>query len=453
MKKDSPQIALFGIFGVGNFGNEASLAAMLTQLRQRCPEAELLCICTHPPAVARKHGIRALGIRTPELTVTHPLLRRMKRRLAGVAWRLGLLHAVRAARALWHTRKVDLLLFPGTGLLDDFATDPWMWPYDLLVWTAAAKLNGAKVVAVSIGAGPIRHPVSRRFMKLAARLCDYRSFRSENSRKFLTSLGIDTGSDKIFPDLAFSLALPREQVSRERDRERITVAVGIMAYFGWGNDHRAGHTVYERYVEAMAAFLLWLTQSGCAALLVIGEETDQEAVDDVLQILEQAEGRVLCDVVAGPMASQDELALILDRVDVVVAARFHNVVCALMQGKPTISLGYSNKNDLLMEEFGLGSFCQHIEKLDLDRLKQQFEELLRDEMVHRARIAAKAAEYRSLLDRQFEILEETACRSSVSRKASGKPRARVPQAKDLLARGDGTQPPAISTNRPAMKRR
>src|SRR3712207_8323203 len=36
------------------------------------------------------------------------------------------------------------------------------------------------------------------------------------------------------------------------------------------------------------------------------------------------------------------------------------------------SLGYARKNDVLLADMGLDAFCQHVEELDLDRLKAQF---------------------------------------------------------------------------------
>ncbi|MGZ8999043.1 MAG: hypothetical protein ACXW2T_09320, partial [Allosphingosinicella sp.] len=58
--------------------------------------------------------------------------------------------------------------------------------------------------------------------------------------------------------------------------------------------------------------------------------------------------------------------------DVVVATRFHNVVSALIQGRPILSIGYATKNDVLLAEAGMGELCQHIEHLELELLKDQF---------------------------------------------------------------------------------
>ena len=78
------------------------------------------------------------------------------------------------------------------------------------------------------------------------------------------------------------------------------------------------------------------------------------------------------------MSSLHDLMRQIAETDVVVATRYHNVVCALKLGKPTVSLGYAEKNDVLMAEMGLGRFCQHVERLDLDLLIEQFTQLVAD---------------------------------------------------------------------------
>ena len=72
---------------------------------------------------------------------------------------------------------------------------------------------------------------------------------------------------------------------------------------------------------------------------------------------------------------QDDVWTRSTAADLVVATRFHNIVSALKLGKPSISIGYAEKNDVLMAAMGLGDFCQHIERLSLDRLMRQLSTL------------------------------------------------------------------------------
>ena len=59
------------------------------------------------------------------------------------------------------------------------------------------------------------------------------------------------------------------------------------------------------------------------------------------------------------------------RAEVVVASRFHNIICALMTRRPTVSLGYAGKNERLLTEFGQGGRAQPMESFDVDLLLDQ----------------------------------------------------------------------------------
>ena len=87
--------------------------------------------------------------------------------------------------ACWRVRKVDIMIIPGTGILDDFGERPLGMPFDIFKWCLAARIAGARIAFVSIGAGPIGHPLSRWLMTAAARLAHYRSYRDAISRDFM----------------------------------------------------------------------------------------------------------------------------------------------------------------------------------------------------------------------------------------------------------------------------
>ncbi|MBU6459245.1 MAG: hypothetical protein KGQ48_17180, partial [Bradyrhizobium sp.] len=42
------RICLFGMFGGGNFGNDASLESFLLFIREARPDAEVACVCVDP---------------------------------------------------------------------------------------------------------------------------------------------------------------------------------------------------------------------------------------------------------------------------------------------------------------------------------------------------------------------------------------------------------------------
>jgi polysaccharide pyruvyl transferase WcaK-like protein len=106
-------------------------------------------------------------------------------------------------------------------------------------------------------------------------------------------------------------------------------------------------------------------------------------------------------VTAGRIESIGDLSTEIAQTDVVVATRYHNVVCALMLGRPVISLGYAQKNDFLLSDMGLQAYCQHVETFTVAKLIQQFEALSAELEAASARIQAVNLRFRQQLDEQY----------------------------------------------------
>lgn len=358
------KIVLFGQFGCGNTGNDGSLAAMADLLRDAQPDAEIVCACPNPSAVQTDLGIPAIATSRPVMTGKVGML--LDRLLLGVPRRI--VHLVDPVRQL---RGADMLLVPGTGFLDDFQEVPRGWPLMILRWCLAARLVGARLAFVGIGAGPIRHPLSRFFMTTAARLCHYRSYRDTPSRDFMAALGIGRHRDEVCPDLAFALSPPP---SRPRPvRPALSVGVGVMSYSGWVNRGPDSEEIYDLYMSKIVSFVGWLLEKGHDVRLLTGDIMDQRAVWHALERLQATIAPELSSaLIVEPTATLFELMRQIALTDLVVASRFHNVVCAIKLRKPVISLGYAEKNEALLRQIGLEGFSQHIEHFDPELLKQQF---------------------------------------------------------------------------------
>ena len=383
------RIGLFGNFGSGNLGNEGSLEAMLLFLRKAHPEADLVCICADPDAAGKQHGVETLPIRAPR-TANGGKLGKV---LARVRDHIGVFRNVRS---------LDALLIPGTGILDDFGERPIGFPYSLFLVCLMAKLRGIPVAFVSTGAGPIHHPLSRWLMKSAAGMAAYRSYRDVISKEFMESIGFDASHDPIYPDLAFRLPDP---ASTERPRERaLTIGIGVMAYYGWSGDAESNAAIYQLYMKKLAVFAIWLLNSGYQVRILIGDVLDHSAVQDLTQAIAAGTGRQPEELVAKDPQSLNDVMDEISGLDVVVATRFHNILCALKVGKPTISLGYARKNDVLMEAMGLGDFCQHIERFDGEVLIRQFNSLIEQRTAYEKIIKANSANLRHQLEQQEQFL-------------------------------------------------
>jgi polysaccharide pyruvyl transferase WcaK-like protein len=379
-----PRVGLFGLLGSGNIGNDASTEIIVRYLRTEQPDAVIDAMCMGWERMRDRYGIE-----------TVPIQWQTGRALPGGPLGAGLkvlgkgLDIFRTAA--W-VRRHQVVIIPGMGILDaTLPLNPWGVPWSLFLLCVTGRLLGVKVALVSVGATPAANPVTARLHTAAARHAWYRSFRDEASREVLMRRGLDTSGDPVYPDLVYSLP-----VNPDTPADSCTVGVGVMAYYGGNEDRDRAEEIYAAYVSAMKSFVRWLIDSGRSVRLFSGDEADQRAVDEIAADIRHCRpGLDPSRVIAPAVTTFSELTELLTPAATVVATRFHNVMFALKLGKPTISVGYSPKNDSLMADLGLAEYTQHAKSLDVERLKAQFTQL-------ESRAAQVREQLRALLPQRCE---------------------------------------------------
>ena len=406
----SKKIVFFGLFGQQNWGNECTLQAIIYSVRKYVPDVELSCICTDPSDTSARHNISAFPIRGTRGKVQPPQnnpVRKLFRRVF-VKVPMELLHWVEAFKTL---RGAKLLVAPGTGMLADYATSPFGWPYDMFKWTIVAKLRRCKILFVSVGAGPISHPLSKWFIKAALSLASYRSYRDVYSKEYLKAVGFDTERDRVYPDLAFSL--PRHVIPECGDfsRQRPVIGVGLKDYYGEHGLRQRGEDDYCKYLEKTADFVTWLLANDHSVRVLMGDAVyDGRVKEDLIELLEKRgvncnDGRVLDE----PVSSVEQLLAQLASTDVVVSPRFHNIILALMLNKPVISLSYHEKFSSLMADMGLPEYCQHLDHLDIGKLSEQLKRLESNTTSLASYVKRRTEEHRGALDEQYSLILNDIC--------------------------------------------
>ena len=275
--------------------------------------------------------------------------------------------------ASW-VRRHEVVIVPGMGVLETtLPLRPWQFPYDLFVLCVSGRIFRTKVALVSVGASVASERLTRWLFTTAGRLAFYRSYRDELSRDAMSQQGLDTSGDRVYPDLAFGLPVPPAGPGDER-----TVGIGLMDYSGNDDAHGRPDEIRASYIEKMKSFTRWLVDNGHRVRLFVGDtnNADEFVVDEILADLRAH--RPDLDpawVVAEPVSTFADLMRTMGPAGTVVATRYHNVVCALMLSKPVISIGYGEKNAVLMAGAGLAEYCQSINSLDVGRLIEQFTDL------------------------------------------------------------------------------
>src|SRR5690606_12562954 len=108
-RRPGRRVALLGMFGIGNMGNDASMETMLRFLREEARGCSVHCLAVDPEAIRRTYGVDTIRLNS---RFRARLLFRLDKTLFRIPG--GLVDLVRTIHA---AHKFDLLVAPGTGLL------------------------------------------------------------------------------------------------------------------------------------------------------------------------------------------------------------------------------------------------------------------------------------------------------------------------------------------------
>ena len=433
------RIGLLGHYGNKNMGDDATLQAVISDIRKYCPNAMICCFSPNPEDTQKRHGIptfpldsafkrcrasgaigdvhseRATPLRAYKLSKIRALIKQdtliyfllkpvmgIVRRLLSLVGELGfIVNSYRVSPSL------DLLIISGGGQLDDSWGGPWGSPFILFKWAMIGKASGAKLLFISVGAGPIKYRLSRFFIKFALNFSNYRSYRDESSRKLIQAIGVK-GKDFVFPDIAYSLTVNRRDTSEVRGEHHI-VGISPMAYL----DHRCwpenDKEFYESYVKKIAALTLWLIQRQyivsffCSQLIM-----DAPVIQDVKRAMENMETGIRWEhIIEPPVNSVKDLVNALGMCYFVVASRLHGVILSHLLYKPVIALSYHEKIDMLMADMGHSDYCLDINNFSLDVLKDRVYMLQSYHEILTTQIRNKVSSYKLALENQYNrIFEE-----------------------------------------------
>lgn len=398
-----PKIAFFGIFGIQNLGNECTLQSILCGVRRHLPEAETIGVSFNPDDTLRRHDLASVpmsqqvfsGPRRHGLAKLWRLIRRVPGELKD--W-------LRAIQALGGT---DLVVMTGTGMLTDYMTTAFGFPYDVFRWTAAARLAGCNVRFVGVGVGPIYGRVSRLFITTALSLADYRSFRDQNSKNRIKQNGFNSDRDPVVPDLVFSLPPAVVSPRSDHNRQIRRVGLGVMDHRDihmWSDEDHRNH--YSSYLETMCNFVAWLVEHKYSIRILQGDARHDASTRAELRARLEKRGIRYDEagIIDEGSGTVEELIEEIAQVDIVVSPRFHNLLLGLMFNIPGVSISYDPKNDALLDGVGLGKYRQALEEVDLQTLIDQFTDLEQRSNEVKPMIEKKVREYRDLLEKQYDLI-------------------------------------------------
>ncbi len=295
---------------------------------------------------------------------------------------------------------VSVLVIPGTGVIDDFGQGPLDLPTHLDRWTFSAAQRDIPCCFLSVGVSNVSNKLSRSlFCRSLARAYSF-SVRDATSARNAKVLGHDS-NPVVVSDLAFSLP-PEWLLTSTLGKPRRVVGIGVMGYFGWNRSKIEGERIYRCYLDKLCSIIASVRTDGYDVRLLTGDaRADDATVRDILNRCggeKQSWGRVIAD----PIINFRDVLHQIGQCDLVVATRFHNVLFSILLKRPTISIGYCDKNDAVMAYFGLQRFCHDIDNFEVEAVLQHIHQIERYPQDALDGVPPRLVDARAHLDAQYD---------------------------------------------------
>lgn len=378
------RLGLWGVFGRGNFGNEATLTALLQRLDPA--RYESILFCEDPEAATAIHGLPARSLGRPFDGGSGG---RAARARAAATNRLALLRD-----ALDAVRSVDAVVIAGTGGLERYGSGAFGTPFEIWALGRGSRVARRPFVLLDVGVETLPRRLARYFVRSAGRASGYRSYRDASARDSMVANGLRAAaSDPVVTDLAFGLRLERSALAPAP-----TVDLGVMDYWGRDSSHESSEATHAAYADRCAGLVRELRSRGWRVRLIGGDDGDLQFARELAGTL--GDGTEVIDA-----RTPQELVSEMSAAHVVIASRYHTLIMALLAGTPVLSIGYARKHGAMLEQLGLAAEHRDIEDFEPAEVAQAVTALAADREALTVRIDAAVEAARARLDAQAPTLD------------------------------------------------
>lgn len=319
-------IIISGAHGMGNIGDEAALAGIISDLKSIAPSAPICVLSRDPKCTALKHGVESV-------------------------------HSFNLP-ALWRRLKNCALFISGGGsLIQDVSSTRSLLYY--LLCLRLAKLRGCPVMMYGCGIGPVSKNRNRRIAaKIIDRCVDTITLRDNVSFEELKALGVS--SPKIFraadPALSIDDMKPEERLalmkSCDLDPEETYICFCLRPWEGFSK-------MAELF--ALAADHAFRCYGLKSVFLSMSPKEDENAAQQVIS-------RCNCPAVLirRPYDARETAGLI-SGMKMLLGMRLHALVFAARSAVPTVGISYDPKVAAFLKYIGRDNFV-HIKDLTKESL-------------------------------------------------------------------------------------
>ncbi len=241
---------------------------------------------------------------------------------------------------------------------------------------------GIQVYVMPNSFGPLKSPFSRRMVQRVLRKCKIVTCRESISRDFLNrECSI---SSILTNDLAMYLekdpkfdAKSHLQAAGIPITSQNCVAITLRPYRF--PRERDGEEKYNKYKQAIADFVVWLSENRYYPVFVEhvfsenSHERDMCCIEEVVSLLPQ---QTVYAVFSDLDLNCRQMKSIYSCFDYTVGTRFHSVIFSLSEEVPSIAITYGgNKGQGIMNDLGISNYSVPISDVTSNWLKEAFQSL------------------------------------------------------------------------------
>ncbi len=326
-------VLISGYYGFHNSGDDSILAAIIGELRRKCPTLSITVLSKTPAETAKVYGVRAIN-------------------------RIDVLGIVR------EMKKTKLLISGGGSLLQDVTSTKSLKYY---IWVIRlAKRLGAKVMLYANGIGPILREQNEKAVKKALSGIDAATLRDEKSLSELKRLGVSAHAE-LTADPVYSMAAAEPSDAR-REVAKTGVADGtkyfVIAVREWKSSD-------PQFLEKLAAFSEHVSRKFGIVPLILPMQgmRDRGIAERLSARLDMKHGIIRVKY------TPEMLLGIVGNSEFVLGMRLHTLIYAAKTGTPVIALSYDPKVSAMMKESGQ-KYEMPVESIDVNMLCGYADEIM-----------------------------------------------------------------------------
>lgn len=372
--KKTKKIFIYGVYGVGNLGDEAILKCILDQLNS-IEDYQKIVISKRPDFIYKDY-------KKPSI---HPF-------------------AFKIMASLLKSRShFPLLLVGGGGILKDYGNSPKVLKKFLKIPMIGLE-NNYKTMLYSAGVENLEFYESIQFLKNVLNQFDIITVRDLYSKKRLEAIGIKkniyvTGDPAVllFSDI---------QKCKASTKKSPYITVNLRHWYEKGY-FTTNEIFFDRFISTLANSLDFLIKNYDALIQFVPFRTmpfdnDLDIIKKVLSEMSYKEKTIVYE----RAPNFTELRKIFSHTDITIGMRLHSAIFSFSSLKPMIALSYSSKVKDFMNSIEMAQFCLDIKDINSDNIINLVNNIIKNKQNIQYHLYEKRKQYLKNLERNTFLLEK-----------------------------------------------